>query len=54
MINILKALGTVLLIVLATVFTIAILYVSMWLTVGIFIVGLVAFILSALQAKDKL
>ena len=53
-VNLFKAIGTVALIVLSIVLTIAILYVSMWLVVGTAIVMLAGFTFSVLQAKDSL
>jgi hypothetical protein len=54
MINILKAIGFTFMVVLVIVFTIAILYVSMWLTVGLAIVFLLMFTMKTLQAKQNL
>ena len=52
--NLFKAIGFTILVVLAIIITLATLYITMWLVVGIAIVMLLVFTFKVLQAKENL
>lgn len=49
--DILKTLSFVVSLIVAIVFTVAVLYISLWVVVGMFILGVSMFVFSALRAK---
>jgi hypothetical protein len=52
--NLFKAIGFTILVVLAIIITLATLYITMWLVIGIAIVMLLVFTFKVLQAKENL
>ena len=52
--NLFKAIGFTILVVLVIIITLATLYITMWLVVGIAIVMLLVFTFKVLQAKEAL
>ena len=52
--NLFKAIGFTILVVLVIIITLATLYITMWLVVGIAIVMLLVFTFKVLQAKEDL
>jgi hypothetical protein len=52
--NLFKAIGFTILVVLVIIITLATLYITMWLVVGIAIVMLLVFTFKVLQAKENL
>jgi len=52
--NILRAIGFTFLVILTIVLTIAILYISMWVMIGIFVVGIGISIYKVLEARNSL
>jgi len=52
--NLFKAIGFTVLVVLVIIITLATLYITMWLVVGIAIVMLLVFTFKVLQAKENL